>query len=114
MMTIHRMMLKTHLLLTTHVRSVHSILFRSSLQTTKRRGGCAQSVPKRSEMCAWKRATLRVGQVRKSLHVCHFTPLGNRPHQVAGAVWGTTGAEFKSRRPDKKRPADSAFSWSTA
>jgi hypothetical protein len=39
MMTIHRMMLKTHLLLTTHVRSVHSILFRSSLQTTKRRGG---------------------------------------------------------------------------
>jgi hypothetical protein len=38
MMTIHRMMLKTHLLLTTHVRSVHSILFRSSLQTTKRLG----------------------------------------------------------------------------
>jgi hypothetical protein len=100
MMTIHRMMLKTHLLLTTHVRSVHSILFRSSLQTTKRRGGCAQSVPKRSETCAWKRATLRVGQVRKSLHVCHFTPLGNRPRQVAGAVWGTRGPEFKSRRPD--------------
>ena len=42
MMMIHRMMLKTHLLLTTHVRSVHSILFRRSLQTTKRRGGCAQ------------------------------------------------------------------------
>jgi len=48
MMMIHRMMLKTHLLLTTHVRSVHSILFRRSLQTTKRRGGCAQSVSKRS------------------------------------------------------------------
>ena len=104
MMTIHRMMLKTHLLLTTHVRSVHSILFRSSLQTTKRRDGCAQSVPKRSETCAWKRATLRVGQVRKSLHVCHFTPLGNRPRQVAGAVWGTRGPEFKSRRPDTKTP----------
>jgi hypothetical protein len=48
MMMIHRMMLKTHLLLTTHVRSVHSILFRSSLQTTKGRGGCAQSVSQRS------------------------------------------------------------------
>jgi hypothetical protein len=45
MMMIHRMMLKTHLLLTTHVRSVHSILFRSSLQTTKRRGGCAHPCP---------------------------------------------------------------------
>ena len=61
MMTIHRMMLKTHLLLTTHVRSVHSILFRSSLQTTKRRDGCAQSVPKRSETCAWKRVASRSG-----------------------------------------------------
>ena len=109
MMTIHRMMLKTHLLLTTHVRSVHSILFRSSLQTTKRRDGCAQSVPKRSETCAWKRATLRVGQVRKSLHVCHFTPLGNRPRQVAGAVWGTRGPEFKSRRPDGKPAGNGGF-----
>ena len=38
MMMIHRMMLKTHLLLTTHVRFVHSILFRGSLQTTERPG----------------------------------------------------------------------------
>ena len=48
MMMIHRIVLKTHPLLATHVRSVHSILFRRSLQTTKRRGGCAQYVSKRS------------------------------------------------------------------
>ena len=39
MMTTHRIVLKTHPLLTTHVRSVHSILFRSGLQTTKRPEG---------------------------------------------------------------------------
>ena len=39
MMTTHRIVLKTHLLLTTHVRSVHWILFRSGVETTKRPGG---------------------------------------------------------------------------
>ena len=39
MMTTHRIVLKTHPLLTTHVRSVHSILFRSGLQPTKRPEG---------------------------------------------------------------------------
>jgi hypothetical protein len=39
MMTTHRIALKTHPLLTTHVRSVHSILFSSGLQTTKRPEG---------------------------------------------------------------------------
>jgi hypothetical protein len=38
MMMTHRIVLKTHPLLPTHVRSVHSILFRSGLQTTKRPG----------------------------------------------------------------------------
>jgi len=39
MMMTHRIVLKTHPLLTTHVRSVHSILFRSGLQMTKRPEG---------------------------------------------------------------------------
>jgi hypothetical protein len=39
MMMTHRIVLKTHPLLTRHVRSVHSILFRSGLQTTKRSEG---------------------------------------------------------------------------
>jgi hypothetical protein len=39
MMMTHRIVLKTHPLLATHVRSVHSILFRSGLQTTKRSEG---------------------------------------------------------------------------
>jgi hypothetical protein len=51
--------------------------------------------------------------VRKSLHVCHFTPLGNRPRQVAGAVWGTRGPEFKSRRPDREPANSGLFSSST-
>ncbi len=38
MMMTHRIVLKTHPLLTTHVRSVHSILFRSGLQTTAAKG----------------------------------------------------------------------------
>jgi hypothetical protein len=36
MMMTHTKALKTHPLSATHVRSVHSILFRSGLQTTKR------------------------------------------------------------------------------
>ena len=57
MMMTHRIMLKTHPLLTTRVRSVHSISFGSGLQTTKRPDGCAQSVPERSETSSWSDAT---------------------------------------------------------
>jgi hypothetical protein len=39
MMTTHTKALKTHPLLATHVRSVHSISFRSGLQATKRAEG---------------------------------------------------------------------------
>jgi hypothetical protein len=39
MMMTHRIVLKTHPLSATHVRTVHSILFRSGLQTTKRPEG---------------------------------------------------------------------------
>ena len=52
MMMTHRIVLKTHPLLATHVRSVHSILFSSGLQTTKRpeaprRAPRRESVPRK-------------------------------------------------------------------
>jgi hypothetical protein len=73
MMMTHRIVLKTHPLLTTHVRSGHSILFRSSLQTTKRPEvpNPCPNVPKRGRMTN--------PNVETPLHrfrmVSHFSPL---------------------------------------
>jgi hypothetical protein len=73
-------------------------------KTTKRPEGRAQYVPKRLGISSWSEAaTPQLGN-EKPLHVRHFAPLADRPRQVAGAVWGTRGPEFESRRPDTKRP----------
>jgi hypothetical protein len=63
MMMTHRIVLKTHPLLTTHVRSVHSISFRSGLQTTKRPEGAHADAPSGTRGSRAKANRVRVRRV---------------------------------------------------
>ena len=51
MMMTHRIVLKTHPLLATHVRSVHSILFRSGLQRRSAPKGAASEENAKPALC---------------------------------------------------------------
>jgi hypothetical protein len=109
MMMIHRMMLKTHLLLTTHVRSVHSILFRSSLQTTKPTG-VPNPCPnvRKSARGAWRRR----GYVR-CRNPCTFATSRHSPTDRARPLKQSGGLEVPSSNlgaPIEKGPAERAFS----
>ena len=64
----------------------------------------AQSLPKRPEMGLWSQAASRRFEALFSLVIGYFRPFGSSPHLSAVGVWGTRGPEFKSRRPDEKRP----------
>src|SRR6266545_260887 len=51
-------------------------------------------------MRPWSEAAMSTTVDAKPLQVRHFRPLADIPRLTAGAVWGTRGPEFKSRRPD--------------
>src|SRR5512133_2262736 len=59
---------------------------------------------KRPETRSWSEAGERSAAVQFSLHVSHFPALGDTPRPTSGVVWGTRGPEFKSRRPDERKP----------
>jgi hypothetical protein len=61
-------------------------------------------VPKRPRISSWSEAATQSIWIEKPLHVCHLAPLADKPHLTAGGVWGTRGPEFKSRRPDERKP----------
>jgi hypothetical protein len=93
MMMIHRMMLKTHLLLTTHVRYVHSIPFRSNLQTTKRPTGVPNPCANvwKSARGAWGRR----GYVR-CRNPCTFATSRHSPTDRARPLEQSGGLEVPS------------------
>ena len=51
-----------------------------------------------------ERSGPRVPRKAQTQSGSHVTPLPAPQRQTAGLLWGTRGPEFKSRRPDEKRP----------
>ena len=74
----------------------------STRSASEPRFDVAQSLPKRPEWGAWRKAGAMLQEGAICRHFVHLKPLPATPLPSAGAVWGTRGPEFKSRRPDTR------------